>query len=348
MKMGSANKLSFTCLLLSSAVLLSIAATYAQIDYLGVHFIRVQQAKMHQEMLQGIAGNPWQYRILADLLIEPIIALSRRLGFSSPEALSFIAFRLLQNLLILVTAGIYYRKLGLPLQVNLLALSILTWGMSFSLYNSDLSFNVYFDVAFYLLAGILILEGRLLWVVLLMLPAAFNRETSLLIPLLLVGLYLFDETRRSNRAGAIRAAAAAIAVYVIVAVGLRLHYGHQDFLTADGYYPGLGLLWLNATRLVTWEQLLITLGIMPPLAILVYPSWPRVLRIFFWVCVPIWVGVHFVSALVAETRLMLVPQTIIFIPAALSGLAASRPPAHTQGAARSKLAPEGSPPLPLE
>jgi hypothetical protein len=73
---------------------------------------------------------------------------------------------------------------------------------------------------------------------------------------------------------------------------------------------------------ITWEQLLATLGIVPILAVLTYGRWPKALRIFFWVIVPIWVGVHFVAALVAETRLMLVPQALVFTRGALFGIAA--------------------------
>jgi hypothetical protein len=52
-----------------------------------------------------------------------------------------------------------------------------------------------------------------------------------------------------------------------------------------------------------------------------YQTWPRALKIFFWVVVPAWFGVHFFTALVAETRLLLVPLALVFIPGALFGIA---------------------------
>jgi len=321
--LDSGNEKLFIALLLISAILLSIAVTSAQVDALGIHFIRVQQEKVHLQMLQGTAGNPWQYRILADLLVEPVIKLSSRLGIPQPDSFSFIAFRFLQNLFILIVAGIYYRKLGLQLPAILVGLSVLAWSMSNSLYNSDLSFNVFFDVAFYMLAAILMLAEKFGWVVLLMILAAFNRETSILIPFTLVCLFRFDKARKGSFKSAAIAAAIGLIIYAIIFVGLRVYYGPQQFLTADGYYPGLGLLLLNLRRWVTWQQLLVTLGIVPLLAILAYRNWPPTLRIFFWTIVPVWVGVHFVAALVAETRLMLVPQALIFIPGALLGIRAS-------------------------
>ena len=71
-----------------------------------------------------------------------------------------------------------------------------------------------------------------------------------------------------------------------------------------------------------------TLGILPFLAIFCYRNWPGTLRIFFRIVVPAWFGVHFFAALVAETRLLLVPQALIFIPGALFGITAAAGSEH--------------------
>jgi hypothetical protein len=316
----------FWIALVTTTILLGIATTYAQVDDVTFRFIRIQQEKVHQEMLAGVAGNPWQYRILADWMIDPLINLLVARDVLNPKPSAFIVFRFLQCLLIFLAAGVYYRKLGLSLVANLLGLSMLAWGMSHSLYNSDLSFNVFFDIAFYLIAAVLIMDGRFLWIPLLMIPASLNRETSLLIPfMLLSSAYFGDKNAKSLRPVLIFTAASLI-IFLLVFVGLRNFYGEQTFLTADGYYPGIGLLILNLSRIVTWEQLLLTLGIVPVLAIFSYPAWHRTLKIFFWAVVPVWLVVHFFAALVAETRLLLVPQALIFIPGALFGLVESASP----------------------
>jgi hypothetical protein len=311
---------TFIIAFLIAGLVLSMAVTYAQVNYLGMHFLRVQQEKVHVQMLQGDAGNPWQYRILADVAIDPLIQLCKKLGIPQPESFSFIAFRFVQCLFILLAAGFYYRKLGLTVYENLIGLSVLSWSLSYSLYNSDLSLNVFFDIAFYLLAALFILEKRYVWLVLLMIPAALNRETSVLIPFMLYFTVRSKPTEKNISSSAIVAAIAGLAIYLAIFAGLRVYYGNQQFLTADGYYPGLGLLFLNLQRPATWEQFAITLGIIPLLAVFALRMWPRNLRRFFWVIVPIWFAVHFVSALVAETRLLLVPQALIFIPGALFGL----------------------------
>ena len=48
--------------------------------------------------------------------------------------------------------------------------------------------------------------------------------------------------------------------------------------------------------------------------------WPRELKGFFWAMVPAWIVVHFPLSQVAETRLFLVPQFMVFVPGALFGL----------------------------
>ena len=153
-----------------------------------------------------------------------------------------------------------------------------------------------------------------------MIPAAFNRETSLLIPFMLLSVAYFGDRSAKSMRSVLFFAVVSLIIFLMIFVGLRNYYGEQPFLTADGYYPGFGLLILNISRIVTWEQLLITLGIIPFLAIFAYRTWHRTLKILFWVVVPVWFVVHFFAALVAESRLLLVPQALIFIPGALFGI----------------------------
>ena len=311
-----------------SVLLLSLATVYAQVNDLSVRFIRIQQEKVHLQMMGGVAGNPWQYRILADWMISFLITWVNGLDIAQPELVSFIAFRFLQCVLIFLVAAIYYRKLGLSLLANLLGLSVLAWGMSYALYNSDLSFNNYFDVAFYLIAANLIVSRTLIWIIPLMVIASFNRETSALIPIMALTYTYFGLDGKAKLKSALFPALAGIVIFVIIFAGLRYYYGEQMFLTADGFYPGFGLFYLNLKRVVTWEQLFITFGLLPLLAILAYSEWPQSLKIFFWTVVPLWMAIHFFSSLVAETRLLLVPYALVFIPGVLFGIMSHTPTAR--------------------
>ena len=332
---AAGKKFVFVIALLVASLILAAAVTYTQVSSLGIHFLRVQQEKVHVQMMQGVAGNPWQYRILADALMDPFLKLAKNAGWPQPESLTFIAFRFLQCLLIFTLAGVYYRRLGLLLYESLIGLSILAWSMSLSLYNSDLSFNVFFDIAFYLLAATLILNKAYWWTVLLMVPAALNRETCVLIPFAVFFAARTTETDERQRRWGYIAAGTGLLLFAVISIGLRIYYAPQQFLTADGLYPGLGLFVLNLSRGTTWEQLAITLSIIPLLALFAYRAWPASLKVFFWVIVPAWLAIHLFAALVAETRLLLVPQAVVFIPGALFGLAAARAPvAGAQDAAQ--------------
>ena len=111
--------------------------------------------------------------------------------------------------------------------------------------------------------------------------------------------------------------ALALACYVGVFLGLRLLYGAQDLMLPYGHKPGLDILAYNLLRSVTFEQMLATLGVIPLVAALGYRQWPATLRAFFWTLVPLWLVIHAGMAVLAETRLLLVPQALVLIPAAL-------------------------------
>jgi hypothetical protein len=59
---------------------------------------------------------------------------------------------------------------------------------------------------------------------------------------------------------------------------------------------------------------------MPILAVLGYPFAPRELRRFAWAILPLWIVIHAYYSVMAETRLFLVPLTVVLIPLALCGL----------------------------
>ena len=87
-------------------------------------------------------------------------------------------------------------------------------------------------------------------------------------------------------------------------------------MVAYGRHVGLDRLLFNLTNHWTYFSMVATLSYIPLLALLWFPQWPPLLRRFFWTMVPVWVMVHLFMATLAEARLFLVPQALIFIPAA--------------------------------
>ena len=60
-----------------------------------------------------------------------------------------------------------------------------------------------------------------------------------------------------------------------------------------------------------------TLGIVPLIAICWFRKWPFFLKAIGVLIVPFWILIHLFKSMAMETRLFLVPQALIFIPALL-------------------------------
>ena len=308
-------------LVLVFSLVLSFATVSNQVNNLTFRFVKVHQGREHAELMDGVAGDPWQYRVLADYMLEPIINLFYKLDINRPEPSAFISFRFVQNFLIFVVAFYFYRKLGLSSFISFLGINILAWMMSQAIYYSDLAFSTYFDVLFYLLGAYLLLSDRFWGLLPLIFFAALNRETSGVL-ILLLPVYVFVERKMgAKRKEAIITFFGMSVLYAVVFFGLRQYFDEQVFITAyDGYKLGKQVLYKNVVNWLSWQRMFMTAGIIPFLALLAYPNWGRHLKIFFWTLVPIWGVVHFFAAVVSETRLFLVPLALVFIPAALSGL----------------------------
>lgn len=308
-------------LVILAGLLFGMFTTLEHVRTLGIPYLQYgNQIKRHQAILSGNAGNPWQYRVFSAYLVESIIKTFKKIGVHHHIAISFILFRFLLDTAIFFISFLYYKRLGLSAIHALIGISILAWGMSYAHYDSDLQFSTYFDVIFYLLAGVCILHGKPIWIIPISAFASLNRETGVLIPL----LFLFSFINRETISGGIRKQMSKIAIfgmaftlYISILIFLRLFYEEQSLLIPYGHHPGLDLLHYNLARSVTWGRLFATLGIIPILAVIGYRKWTSQLKIFFWVIVPIWFIIHIFGAVMAETRLFLVPHAMVFVPGAL-------------------------------
>ncbi len=191
------------------------------------------------------------------------------------------------------------------------------------MYNSDMQFSTYLDVIFYLFAGLAILHRRFIWIPAIALLASLNRETSGLIPFLVLASIVGKDIWYKGLSGLKEKTeplvifGLSLAIYILVFVFLRFSYGPQPLLLPNGHHPGLDVLQYNLGSILTWDLMLATLGVIPFVALFGYRKWPLELRRFFWVIVPLWFAIHMVAAVMVETRLFLVPQAMIFIPGLL-------------------------------
>lgn len=193
------RKIGMITLLIIVSLVLGLFTTYEYVHARGIHYLETgNQIKRELDVLQGHAGNPWQYRVFSAYLVSMVLNFFK--GFQIPHntAISFIFVRVIQDTIILILSFLYYKEFRLSIPLALIGLVLIAWGMSYSHYDSDLSFNTFFDVIFYLLAGLSILKKRTIWILPITVFAALNRETSGLIPFLLLAVVLESGWNRST------------------------------------------------------------------------------------------------------------------------------------------------------
>ena len=105
-----------------AGLLLGLFTTSAHVKARGLDYIEYgEQLTRHQNVMEGRAGNPWQYRVLAPYMVNGALKLSERLNVPHHVAVSFIGFRVILDTLVLLLAFAYYRKLGLNLPFALIS-----------------------------------------------------------------------------------------------------------------------------------------------------------------------------------------------------------------------------------
>lgn len=307
------NRLRFI-LISGSVLVLALIGVYFQGGKLGVEYLRTEQLRRHLEILRGLAESPTQYRILTEWLVELWLGILEWLRLPDPLVIGFLSFRVAQNVVILSLCAVYYRRLGLGLPAVLAALAVITWSMTHSLFDSDLSFNLYSDLIFYVIGGVLILGGRDVWLIPLVALAAVNRETCGLI----VGMmFLARYTRgRGWDRRTLLVTAASLLAFAAAFLAVRWAFGPRPLTVPHGHTPGLDLFSFNLFRRQTWVHLAAVWSVFPLIALLGFRRLPALLRRWLLWITPIWVVVHFSLAVAAEVRLMLMPQIMLFVPAA--------------------------------
>jgi hypothetical protein len=306
----------FSVLLILLALTLGAVTVKLQVDSLegGVSYLHGEQMLRHNNVLNGQAQDPWQYRIFSEVVVEGVVRLFHLLPLQDPISDGLISLRILQNIAIFLLAFALYLRISDSKGIAILGVILLATSMKNAFYDNDLSFNTYFDVIFYLIAVLLIVNRSYYWMILLMLFAALNRETSGLIPFLMLA-GLMDE--RGTWFKKSLPFIIGLAVFGMIFFGLRFLFPNRPLYIPYGVAPGFPMLIYNVTRSFTWQQLFHTLGFIPFIGLFFYFVWPSLWQRFLLILFPIWFVVHFVLSVAAETRLFLVPLSIIFIPGIL-------------------------------
>lgn len=318
----SPSRLREGLLLVLGAAALAAVTVYASVQQVGgMAYLESEQILRHESVVTGAGPwslDPWAYRLLSELGVEALIETFRSLGRARPDTDGFIAFRFVQNVAIFVLAYAFFRRLGIRRAVAALGLGLLAWAMTQSSFGSDLKFDTYGDVIFFLVAALLVLGGprAWIWIVPLTALAAANRETSAAIPLLLAGLGVRAGIRTPEGRWALQVAGAALAAFAVVYLGIRGIVGPRPQFVSFGMTPGPDIIGYNL-RVRSLYMLFATLNVLPILCWWGWRRWPGELRAMALALVPLWAAIHLVAGLVEETRLFLVPAALVFVPGVL-------------------------------
>jgi len=323
----------------------------------------IKTYERHQAILEKRSEfyNPWQYRILAPAMVEgmlwiynhtidKIYPIEQKLNFTiadtsgttaetdefvrlmqTPGAVKymiiFIFFRFAEHFLIFLLAWKLWRYFSNNDWLIFFGISFLALSMGNAVTAADLSFNTYLDNIFYLLTALLILRnGNPLLLIPLIILAAFNRETSMMIP----ALYFISKTDfKQFRFSRMNISAIGwpktytwvltgmlYAIFFAIFIGLRKYYGYQpqQVWKAEAGWPMLKLNLFSAVGFKGYMELIGTLAVVPLIILYRFRTFPYLLKKWFIFLVPAWFGVHFISVVVYQGRLFLVPLIIVMIP----------------------------------
>lgn len=323
----------------------------------------VKTYERHIALIKGQSEyyNPWQYRMLCPVIIEglkwvydhsidKIYPIEEKFSFSftetsepTPETVDFIRllntkgavkymivflfFRFLLNFFVLVLAWYLWHYYVKNNWLILLGLILTSLAMGNAVIASDLTFNTYLDNIFYLLtACIIVYKKNPAWILPIIFLAAFNRETSMLIPLLLFiskmdfSSFQFRQFNLSMikfpKRNIWLLTIAAYIIFFVIFFGVRLYYGYQP--SQEWKVPaGFQMVKLNLfspVALKSYFEMLGVFSIIPLIILYKFRSFPLLLRVWFLTIVPIWFGVHIYTVVTYQTRLFLVPTILIFLP----------------------------------
>ncbi|MEQ8471070.1 MAG: hypothetical protein RIC35_07790 [Marinoscillum sp.] len=261
--------------------------------------------------------NPWQYRVLSPLLIQGGIIAYESFSDGRNSEIPFIALHYIQVFVLFYCFLVLLRKI--PIQNPFLlfvGITLICYHMANSTFKSGLSIDTYFDVVFYLLAGIFVIKRKYFWIIPLSFIACLNRETSAFIPLMIFTPYIGKETFKSKQRWI--AFVCSGFAYALAFLIPRIYFGLEPAKGIHGMTDPFDYLTFNLTYLRLYPLLIGTLSIIPLVVLLNLKKLKHPhLKTWFWLIVPIWLVIHFVKSNAVETRLFLVPQILIFVPSFL-------------------------------
>ncbi|MFZ5584713.1 MAG: hypothetical protein ACOZHQ_02160 [Thermodesulfobacteriota bacterium] len=283
----------------------------------GHEYLAFQEWDWHRAIVESRHTDHRNHRILPEYLLAGVYGLLRG-HEGDPDRVQLLFWnRYAIDAALLLAAALYFRRLGLSRPSVLLGMAILAWALYPTRIRNSLNPATFLDVVFYLAAGAFTAAGRIRHLIPLTVLAALNKETSILIPLLpLAGAVSFKRPWRLPRPE-LQVAAWGLGLWLLVFIGIRLATGWEWF-AKETDRPGWGFVVFNLQEdPEAWRQLYTTFGVLPFICLAYLRRLPRLLQGFFWLVAPVWFLVHLAMSIWAETRQLLAPMALVFVPGCL-------------------------------
>jgi hypothetical protein len=256
------------------------------------------EAILHCKLIHGVAVAHWQYRVLPEYVIElfsPVVHV--QMGEEKWDAhyseITPIVLKVVTNVLLFVLLALYLSKLGLTSDKVLMGLFAATF-VHTGVFGGNFMHASYLDICFYLGFSLLVLYNKSpLWSLLLMFPAALNKETAVFIPLIMASMVFYKHGKWRDYLIPL----ATLAVFMAIFFLLRMANPQQS----PDYFKDVSMLNFNLTDIFslslflpfvvvgTWCYLQMRKTLHPYLTALVPP------------CI-LWIGVNLYGGYIRDIR----------------------------------------------
>jgi hypothetical protein len=303
-------------LLLSILIAAPVYSHWHYLSSLDPNYFLGPQLTRHQAVLERTSPSPWVYRQLSEWAVSPFVHVSELL--TNSPTIGFLSFRLFLQLVIFV--GL--RELAINLKSNwLVSWMIMSILMSTATFDSDLSFNTYTEIAFAVLIVNINFFGRVhhrrkrAVLLLLSILAVLNRETILILLAAILAVDLFSIAPKYPKYKSSAFIKTLISRFDLLFVGIgtfllvRLLIGSRPPMVPYGIHFGFETLSYNL-RLESIDKPMV-FWIIFIVFILVGDYFTTPYRTMCAFLLAIWIPVHLIGSFLVESRVLLVPASLI-------------------------------------
>lgn len=285
-------------ILIVCSVLLSLHALAWHYHSFTAARLNTIELEWHRRGLAGDLQMPWRYRVFSKLINEGLL----RAMPDRPPKMAFLISRFAVGVLLFVLAGLYYRRLGLDDGQILISLAVLGWCAGYGFIGSAFSFDTWWDVCFYLMGALACLGGRFWLCIPLAMLGALNRESSGFIALMPLA---FGWRWKVSLAG--------FAAWGLTMAGLVAWFGPCERME-NPQQIWLAIMRQSVSSKITYMGLFAALSVIPLASALRWRQWPRFLRFWGVMILPVWGFVFLCLNNAFEVRYWILPMALIFIP----------------------------------